>query len=333
MTAVDKHYQDFVFPHVINHGQPNINISIDYDNLGGDTTKAMKELRFLTLPKYGGAAPEVHGSKSGEFNIKLTVGKRALQLLLRRPRSALGPLFKAEIERGRQELKKTQQFMDECRERQIDPDKAFLNVVYAKINLYLKTQNTAASSAAASSPVESGTALHRDKVPFFARLLASLITDGTPGGPVAPLFFALLGYDGVSRLFGRRSLPRKDLDVLILLSGCQRYGEACAKHGVQHDKTNGTDKVSLVNAVIDFEIGEDQGDSWDFIDASTPLPPQVRPDLSHFSIRHTLIIAGCSAPPHWLTPSVHRRRSSHSSSPSSPSRSRPRGRQTQSLVA
>jgi hypothetical protein len=237
---VDEHYKNFVFPHVINHGQPNLNISVEYDKLGGDRSKVFKELRFLTLPEYGGAPPEVHGSKSGEYNIKLTVGKRALQLLLRRRRSALGPLFKAEIERCRAELmKETEQFEGACRERDIEPAKAFLNVVYAKINLYLKTE-LLSPSPSASPPVESGTALHRDKVPFYARCLASQIIDGPAGGPVAPLFFALLGYDGVSRLFGRRSLPREDLDLLILLSGCQRYGEACASHGVKHHKIKGT---------------------------------------------------------------------------------------------
>jgi hypothetical protein len=272
---VDEHYKNFVFPHVINHGQPNLNIAIDFNKHGGDRNNVLKELRFLTLPKYGGAAPEVNGSKNGEYNIKFTVGRSALQLLLHRPRSALGSLFRAEIDRSREELMKTPQFIDKCRQLKLDLSTACLNVIYAKVNLYLKTESVTYSPSAPSS-VESGTALHRDKAAFFARCLASLIIDGPAGGPVAPLFFALLGYDGVSRLFGRRSLPREDLALLILLSGCQRHGEACASHGVKHNKIKGTQHVSFVNAVIDFEISDGASASWDFTDASTRLPSQVK---------------------------------------------------------
>jgi hypothetical protein len=258
--AVDAHYKNFVFPHVLTpESGININVADGFERAGGDRELMLQELTFLTLPAFGGGKPELHGSKPGEYNLKFVVGVQALKILLQRKRSALGPLFKAAIERSREELLKSSQFVERCLELEIDPDDASLNVVYQKVNVYLKS-----GAGELGAPI-SGTALHRDKLEFWARVLASLVFDGEAGGPVAELYFALLGYDGSSRLYGRWSMPRDDLDLMILLSGCQRYGEACVSHGVQQLAAKKTHLKSLANAVVDFEPSLDPADSHDHI--------------------------------------------------------------------
>ena len=298
MEAVEEHYSKHIYPHVVGYGEPNLNILDDFSNLGGDRDLVLRDLTFLTLPEYGGAAPELHGSKDGEYCLKYTVGKKALQILLQNPRSALGPLFQASIARSRAALRSSPQFEAECKELKLDPEEAHLNVCYAKVNVYLRS--TTAADEAASLPAseafvtESGSAKHRDKFGFWARILASLtFGGGRVGGPVAELFFALLGYDGTTRLFGRRHLPREDGDLLMLLTGCQHYGKACALHGVQQIKSKRTHEKNLANAVVDYEIAADPSDSWDFIPARDHLKPVSGlscPSFGHLATQVTLTL-------------------------------------------
>jgi hypothetical protein len=267
---VQEHYETFVFPHIVSPSR-GLNISLEADFLrgGGERTELLRELTFLTLRSFGGAKPELHGAKDGEFGINFKVGAQALKILLQRQCSALGPLLKAAIGRARLELRRSPHFLERCRMLAINPDRASINVVHAKVNIYLR------NGPDQDAPPKSGSGLHRDKCRFWARILASLVLEGEAGGAVAELFFALIGYDGTSRLYGRRTLPRQDLDLLIFLSGCQRYGEACALHGVKQNMEAGTHRKSLANAVVDLDITLDATKSDDYI-AYADVRSQVR---------------------------------------------------------
>jgi hypothetical protein len=129
-----------LWPSVVGHDVltgTNTSLMTRFRQLGGDIGLAMEELAFLMLPEYGGAPPELHGSKKGDYNLKITMGKRALQILLQRRTSCFGALFRALIEWSRVRLLGTPAFYARAHLLGLDPTSAHLNVVHTKVNIYI----------------------------------------------------------------------------------------------------------------------------------------------------------------------------------------------------